>query len=346
MCSDFQQLLKILQKSKLLSGTSKLEIIIFAFEPPDGLVVLIRKSFPDLFDCLNLVHTMNTTENTDNDWLFEITPKNKFFSLNFKEVWQYRDLLMLFVKRDVVTVYKQTILGPLWYLIQPLFTSITFTIIFNTVAGIDTGTVPPFLFNLAGITVWNYFTACLNDTSDTFKRNAAIFGKVYFPRIIMPLSVVISNLLKFGIQFMIFVAFYIFYYLRGAAISINESLLFFPLLVALMGILGLGLGMFISSLVTKYRDFSYLIGFGVQLLMYLSAVMYPMALIKEKLPAYGWLVEYNPLAYVIETTRYMLLGIGQISFLGLGYTFAVTVIVFLVGVLIFNKTEKSFIDTV
>lgn len=289
---------------------------------------------------------MNNTENIENDWLFEITPKNKFFSLNLKEVWQYRDLLMLFVKRDVVTVYKQTILGPLWYLIQPLFTSITFTIIFNTVAGIDTGTVPPFLFNLAGITVWNYFTACLNDTSDTFKKNAAIFGKVYFPRIIMPLSVVISNLLKFGIQFMIFVAFYIFYYLQGAAISINESLLFFPLLVALMGILGLGLGMIISSLVTKYRDFTYLIGFGVQLLMYLSAVMYPMALIKEKLPAYGWLVEYNPLAYIIETTRYMLLGIGHISFLGLGYTFAVTAIVFLVGVLIFNKTEKSFIDTV
>lgn len=289
---------------------------------------------------------MNNTENSENDWLFEITPKNKFFSLNLKEVWQYRDLLMLFVKRDVVTVYKQTILGPLWYLIQPLFTSITFTIIFNTVAGIDTGTVPPFLFNLAGITVWNYFTACLNDTSDTFKKNAAIFGKVYFPRIIMPLSVVISNLLKFGIQFMIFVAFYIFYYLQGAAISINESMLFFPLLVALMGILGLGLGMIISSLVTKYRDFTYLIGFGVQLLMYLSAVMYPMALIKEKLPAYGWLVEYNPLAYIIETTRYMLLGIGCISFLGLGYTFAVTAIVFLVGVLIFNKTEKSFIDTV
>ncbi len=289
---------------------------------------------------------MNNTENIENDWLFEITPKNKFFSLNLKEVWQYRDLLMLFVKRDVVTVYKQTILGPLWYLIQPLFTSITFTIIFNTVAGIDTGTVPPFLFNLAGITVWNYFTACLNDTSDTFKKNAAIFGKVYFPRIIMPLSVVISNLLKFGIQFMIFVAFYIFYYLQGAAISINESILFFPLLVALMGILGLGLGMIISSLVTKYRDFTYLIGFGVQLLMYLSAVMYPMALIKEKLPAYGWLVEYNPLAYIIETTRYMLLGIGHISFLGLGYTFAVTAIVFFVGVLIFNKTEKSFIDTV
>ena len=289
---------------------------------------------------------MNVEDKTDEKWLFEITPKNKFFSLNLNEVWQYRDLLLLFVKRDVVTVYKQTILGPLWYLIQPLFTSITFTIIFNTVAGINTGTVPPFLFNLAGITVWNYFTACLNDTSDTFKKNASIFGKVYFPRIIMPLSVVISNLLKFGIQFLIFAAFYIFYYFNGASISLNGTTLFFPLLVALMGILGLGLGMIISSLVTKYRDFTYLIGFGVQLLMYLSAVMYPMALIKEKLPAYGWLVEYNPLAYVIETTRYMLLNVGQISVLGLVYTFGVTIAVFVLGVLIFNKTEKSFIDTV
>lgn len=289
---------------------------------------------------------MNTTDNTDSDWLFEITPKNKFFSLNLKEVWQYRDLLLLFVKRDVVTVYKQTILGPLWYLIQPLFTSIIFTIIFNNVAGIDTGVVPSFLFNLAGITIWNYFTACLNDTSDTFKRNASIFGKVYFPRIIMPLSVVVSNLLKFGIQFLIFIIFYLYFYFQGAAISLNISVLFFPLLVVLMGVLGLGLGMIISSLVTKYRDLSYLIGFGVQLLMYLSAVMYPMALIKDKIPDYAWLVRYNPLAYIIESSRYMLLNIGHISVSGLIYTLSVTFFIFFMGLLIFNKTEKSFIDTV
>ena len=280
------------------------------------------------------------------EWLFEITPKNKFLTLNLKEIWQYRDLLMLFVKRDVVTVYKQTILGPLWYLIQPLFTSIIFTIIFNNVAGIDTGSVPPFLFNLAGITIWNYFTACLNDTSDTFKKNAAIFGKVYFPRVIMPLSVVVSNLLKFGIQFAIFVAFYIYYYFQGADIGMNTSVLFFPILIAMMGVLGLGLGMIISSLVTKYRDFTYLIGFGVQLLMYLSAVMYPMALLKEKLPKYGWLVDFNPLAYIVETTRYMLLNTGEISVLGLSVTFVLTILIFIVGLLIFNKTEKSFIDTV
>ena len=289
---------------------------------------------------------MNQPEQTNTTWLFEITPKNKFFSLNLKEVWQYRDLLLLFVKRDVVTVYKQTVLGPLWYLIQPLFTSVTFTIIFNNVAGIDTGTVPPFLFNLAGITVWNYFTACLTGTSNTFGANAGIFGKVYFPRIIVPISIVISNLIKFGIQFLIFIAFYIFYYLKGATIGLNGSVVFFPFLIVLMGVLGLGLGMFISSLVTKYRDFSNLIGFGVQLLMYLSAVMYPMALIKEKLPTYGWLVQYNPLAYIIETARYMLLNVGHISIWGLGYTFLVTVVVFFIGVLIFNRTEKSFIDTV
>lgn len=289
---------------------------------------------------------MNSIEPTDSDWLFEITPKNKFFSLNLKEIWQYRDLLMLFVKRDVVTVYKQTVLGPLWYLIQPLFTSVTFTIIFNNVAGINTGTIPPFLFNLAGITVWNYFTACLNGTSDTFKANAGIFGKVYFPRIISPLSVVISNLIKFGIQFFIFVVFYIFYDLKGAPLSLNGTIVFFPVLIMMMGILGLGLGMLISSMVTKYRDFTYLIGFGIQLLMYLSAVMYPMALIKQKLPSYGWLVQYNPLAYLIETARYMLLDVGQISILGLSYTFGVTLVVFFIGLIIFNKTEKSFIDTV
>ena len=289
---------------------------------------------------------MNDSENKATPWLFEITPKNKFFTLNLKEVWQYRDLLFLFVKRDITTVYKQTVLGPLWYLIQPLFTSITFTIIFNNLAGISTGTVPPFLFNLAGITIWNYFTSCLNGTSNTFGSNAGIFGKVYFPRLIVPISIVISNLIKFGIQFFIFVVFYVFYYSQGARVSLNPSVVFFPLLIILMGVLGLGLGMFISSLVTKYRDFSYLIGFGVQLLMYVSAVMYPLALIKEKIPHYAWLVQYNPLAYIIETTRYMLLNVGEISILGLIYTTIVTIVLLLVGILIFNRTEKSFIDTV
>jgi len=289
---------------------------------------------------------MNTTENPDSDWLFEITPKNKFLSLHLKEIWQYRDLLLLFVKRDVLTVYKQTVLGPLWYLIQPLLTSITFTIVFNNLAGISTGSVPPFLFNLAGIIVWNYFTSCLNDTSDTFKKNASIFGKVYFPRIIMPLSVVISNLLKFGIQFIIFFAFFLYFYFNGTAIGMSYLTLFFPFLILLMGVLGLGLGMFISSLVTKYRDFTYLISFGMQLLMYVSAVLYPMSLIETKIPNYSWLIRYNPLACIIESARYMLLHTGQFSILGLLYTSVVALLVLVIGLLFFNKTERSFIDTV
>ncbi|MGX7668094.1 ABC transporter permease [Flavobacterium pedocola] len=282
----------------------------------------------------------------EEEWLYEIGPKNKFFSLNLKEVWRYRDLLMLFVKRDVVTVYKQTVLGPLWYLIQPLFTSIIFTIIFNNVAGIATGTVPPFLFNLGGVMVWNYFTSCLNDTSDTFKKNASVFGKVYFPRLIVPLSIVVSNLLKFAIQFFVFIGFYIFFVFRGMPMELSAKVLFFPFLVAIMGILGLGLGMIISSLVTKYRDLSFLVTFGVQLLMYVSAVMYPMELIKQKMPQFGWLIEYNPLAYVVETSRYLLLNQGTVSIGGLCYTVAVTLGAFLFGLVIFNRTEKNFIDTV
>lgn len=289
---------------------------------------------------------MNKKEFSQGEWLYEIKPKTSSFSLNLKEVWRYRDLLLLFVKRDIVTVYKQTILGPLWYFIQPLFTAITFTIIFNNVAGIETGTIPPFLFNLAGVIVWNYFTSCLNETSDTFKKNANIFGKVYFPRVVMPMATVITNLVKLGIQLLIFIGFYIFYLLNGLENTLSLKVLFFPFLVIIMGLMGLGLGMIISSLVTKYRDLSFLVSFGVQLLMYISAVMYPMALIKEKLPKLGWIVEYNPLAYVVETSRYILLNEGSISINGLLYTVTVTVLVFLVGLVIFNRTEKSFIDTV
>jgi lipopolysaccharide transport system permease protein len=280
------------------------------------------------------------------EWLFEITSEKNLFSLNLKEVWRYRDLLLLFVKRDVITVYKQTVLGPLWYFIQPLFTSITFTIIFNNVAGIKTGSIPPFLFNLAGIITWNYFTACLNETSDTFKKNASIFGKVYFPRVIMPIATVITNLIKLGIQLLIFTGVYIFYVVKGMDSNMDWTIALFPFLVTIMGVLGLGLGMIISSMVTKYRDLTFLVSFGVQLLMYVSAVMYPMKLIKEKLPQIGWIIEYNPLAYIIETARYILLHEGTVSVLGLIYTVVVTIIIFFFGLLIFNHTEKSFIDTI
>jgi lipopolysaccharide transport system permease protein len=289
---------------------------------------------------------MNTKLSNKEDWLFEITPKNKLLSLNLKEVWQYRDLLMLFVKRDVITVYKQTILGPLWYLIQPLFTSIIFTIIFNNIAGIQTGGIPPFLFNLAGVTSWNYFRECLTATSDTFKKNAGIFGKVYFPRIIMPLSNVISNLLKFGIQLLILIGFYGYFIFKGYSLNPNISMLFLPLLVIVMALLGLGLGMIISSMVTKYRDLSFLVTFGVQLLMYVSAVMYPMSIVKEKLGNISWIVEYNPMAHIIETSRYMLLNEGDLNSKGILFSVIFTLAVFVIGLIIFNKTEKSFIDTV
>ena len=279
-------------------------------------------------------------------WLFEITPKNSLFSLNLKEVWQYRDLLLLFVKRNVITVYKQTILGPLWYLIEPLFTSIIFTLIFNNVANIPTGTVPPFLFNLAGITTWNYFKTCLTLTSNTFSANAGVFGKVYFPRVIMPLSIVISSLFRFAIQLFIFIVFFTYFYINGAEISFNRYTVLFPVMMLLMGMMGLGLGMIVSSMVTKYRDLKILIGFGLQLLMYLSAVMYPVSYFTEKLPEYAWLVKYNPLTFIIESVRYQLLNVGEFDWLSFIYTALITLIVLFTGLMIFNKAEKNFIDTV
>ena len=227
-----------------------------------------------------------------------------------------------------------------------MFTALTFTLIFNKVANIETGTVPPFLFNLAGVSIWNYFSTCLTTTSDTFKSNEAIFGKVYFPRIIVPLSIILSNLLKFGIQLLIFIAFYVYYYSNGAAIAVDSSVVFFPFIIILMGLLGLGLGMIISSLVTKYRDLKFLVSFGVQLLMYVSAVMYPLALMRDKLPNIAWVVEYNPLAYIIETARFMLLGTGTINGFGIAYTVIITFLILFFGIIIFNRTEKTFIDTV
>ena len=203
---------------------------------------------------------------SDDKWLYVISSRRKLVDLNFKEIWRYRDLLMLFVKRDIVTVYKQTILGPLWFLIQPLFTSVIFTLVFNNIANIDTGGIPPFLFNLTGITIWNYFKVCLTETSNTFNKNQNIFGKVYFPRVIMPLSVTISNLLKFGIQLLILLGFYVYYSLTGASIVPNEHLLLFPVYLLMMALLGLGLGMVISAFTTKYRDLQVLLTFAVQLL--------------------------------------------------------------------------------
>ncbi len=290
------------------------------------------------------------SNNSKEDWLYTISPKHKLINFNFKEIWKYKDLLFLFVKRDVITLYKQTILGPLWYLIQPLFTSIIFTLIFNKLADIPPGDgIHPFLFNLSGITAWNYFKECLVGTSDTFKKNENIFGKVYFPRVIMPMSVIVSNLLKFGIQLLVFVGFYLFFsfFTDKSNNAIPKiSLIAFPILVLYMGLLGLGLGMIISSMTTKYRDLSFLVQFGVQLLMYGSAVMYPLSYFKEKLPNYYWLIEWNPIAIIIETFREMTLGIGSLDVSKLIYVTIISIVVFLIGLVIFNKTEKSFIDTI
>ncbi|WP_191859200.1 ABC transporter permease [Hanstruepera ponticola] len=284
----------------------------------------------------------------DNDqWLYTISSKRKLIDLNFKEIWRYRDLLILFVKRDIVTVYKQTVLGPLWYVIQPLFTSVIFTLVFNSLGNIQTGSVPPFLFNLAGITAWNYFRECLTKTSSTFTVNANIFGKVYFPRVIMPMSVTISNLLKFGIQLVIFIGFLIYYCFNGFVLTINTSLLLFPIYVIMMALLGLGLGMIISSMTTKYRDLNVLVGFGVQLLMYMSAVPYPVSEAQSKFPEIvAQFVIYNPVTQIVEGFRYMLLGMGYFSWVGFIYTLIISVIVFLFGLIIFNRTEKIFVDTV
>ncbi|MGY5352962.1 ABC transporter permease [Wenyingzhuangia sp. IMCC45533] len=277
-------------------------------------------------------------------WLYEITPQNNLLSIDLKELWRYRDLLVLFVKRDVITLYKQTILGPLWYLIQPLFTSVVFTVIFNNVAGIETPGMPSFLFNLAGVTSWNYFRECLTGTADTFKKNQNIFGKVYFPRIIMPLSVVVSNLTKFGIQLLIFICFYIYYISTGWDITPSKFIFLYPLLIVLMAFLGLGLGMIISSMVTKYRDLSFLVTFGVSLLMYVSLVNLPYSKFEEK--GVAWLVDYNPMAHLIEMSRFLLIGKGNFNIESLLFTALISIVVLIFGVLIFNKTEKSFIDTI
>ena len=288
--------------------------------------------------------------NNKENWLYTISPKRKLIDLNFKEIWSYRDLLFLFVKRDVITVYKQTILGPLWYFIQPLFTSVIFTLIFNNLANIPTGDgIPSFLFNLAGITSWSYFKECLTGTSDTFNQNQGIFGKVYFPRVITPVSKVLTNLIKYGIQLLVFIGFYIYFvFFSSNAFNVNpqKAIILLPIIILVMGVLGLGLGMIISSMTTKYRDLKFLVTFGVQLLMYGSAVMYPLSYFKEKLPTLSWLVEYNPMTTIIEAFRYMTLGVGDFSLQGIIYVIFVSIVIFLIGLILFNKTEKKFIDTV
>jgi len=275
---------------------------------------------------------------------YEIKPQSSLLDLKLKETWRYRDLVSMFVRRDIVTMYKQTILGPLWYFIQPLLTTLVFTVIFGKVAKIPTDGLPPLLFYLAGVTAWNYFADSFKNTSDTFKKNENIFGKVYFPRIVMPLSIVISGLLKFGIQLVLFIGFIAYYLAIGVDMQpVWQLLWLLPFLLLLMGFMGLGFGMIISSLTTKYRDLTFLIQFGIQLLMYGTPVIYPLSAISEK---YQWIVEANPMTSIIESFRYMFLGEGSFSWQGLGYTTVFTIVLMFLALIVFNKTEKNFMDTV
>lgn len=281
-------------------------------------------------------------------WLYEITPKGNIFSFNFDEIWRYRDLLILFVRRDIVTYYKQTILGPLWFLIQPLITSIVQYVIFNQIAQIESDGINYFLFALAGNTLWFYFSDCFKSTSETFKSNQNIFGKVYFPRVIVPISVTMSNLLKFGIQFLFFLTMIFYFVAKGKAPLPNWEVIFTPILLLLMALISLGFGMIISSMTTKYRDLSFLVGFGIQLYMYLTPVVYPTSLVVKKLKPYGYenLVYLNPLTSIFEFFKYAFLGNGEFTAFGLIYSFVFAILIFLLGLVIFNKTEKNFIDTV
>ncbi|MFO7868861.1 MAG: ABC transporter permease [Bacteroidales bacterium] len=277
------------------------------------------------------------------EFKFEITPKKSLLAFNFKELWKYRDLLFLFVRRDFIAMYKQTILGPLWFFIQPIISSFVFYIIFNKVANIPTDGMPPYLFYLAGLTAWNYFSTCLNSTSNIFVTNASMFGKVYFPRLITPLSIVISNLIKFSMQFVVFMLFYAYFLYRGADISVTIYALLFPILLLLMAGLGLGLGLIISALTTKYRDLTFLVGFGVQLFMYATPVIYPLSEIPEEYHKY---VMLNPMTGVVETFRLAFLGAGNMNWTALWYSIVVMVVLLFLGIIIFNRTEKNFMDTV
>ena len=276
-------------------------------------------------------------------WDFVIRPQNNIFNFRLKSLWHYRDLLILFVKRDFVSVYKQTILGPIWFFLQPLLTTITFIVIFGNIAKIPTDGIPPILFYLAGIILWNYYAECLTKTSDTFIANAGIFGKVYFPRLIVPLSVVLSNLIRLGIQLLLFLSFWFYFYFKDANIHINYAIVLIPFLILLMAGHGLGLGIIISSLTTKYRDLRFLIQFGVQLLMYASPVVYPLSSVPEK---YQWILLLNPMTSIIETFKYSFFGIGVFDPYHLLMNFSSLIIILFIGLILFNKVEKSFMDTV
>lgn len=274
---------------------------------------------------------------------YTITPRKTLFDLKLKEVWHYRDLLILFVKRDIVVTYKQTIMGPLWFFIQPLLTTLMFFLVFGQIAGIPTGGVPPLLFYMGGITIWNYFSESLRLTSDTFVKNASVFGKVYFPRVITPLSIVCSNLVKFSIQLMLFLGVYFYYLFSTTSIQPNITLLLLPVYILVIAVMALSFGLIISAMTTKYRDLTFLIQFGVQLWMYITPVIYPVSQIPEK---YRGLIMLNPVSPIVEAFKYSFTGSGTFSIMALLYSTVFAIVFFLIGLAIFNRTEKTFMDTV
>jgi lipopolysaccharide transport system permease protein len=278
------------------------------------------------------------------DLNWSIEAQRTLFDLRLGELWRYRDLVMLFVRRDFVAVYKQTILGPLWYLIQPLLTTLIFTFIFGQVASLPTDGLPQFLFYMSGTVVWSYFAECLNKTSNTFVQNASLFGKVYFPRMAVPVSILISNLITFLIQFVLLIAFILYFVLRGTSIQPNWLwITLSPILILMMAGLGLGFGIIISSLTTKYRDLRFLVTFGVQLLMYATPVIYPVSSIPER---FQWIILANPMTPIVEAFRYTFLGAGTVDIYHLLYSFGFMIAVVFLGSVIFNRVEQTFMDTV
>ncbi|MEW6718212.1 MAG: ABC transporter permease [Chloroflexota bacterium] len=282
-------------------------------------------------------------KNQEDRWTMVIQPQRSWLDLRLGELWQYRDLVMLFVRRDFVSVYKQTILGPLWYLIQPLMTTIVFTVIFGNIARLPTDGLPSFLFYLSGTVIWAYFAECLNKTALTFVSNAGLFGKVYFPRLAVPLSILISNLISFAIQFGLFLGFMLYFWLSGSSVQPNLWILLTPVLLLIMAGLGLGFGIIVSSMTTRYRDLRFLVTFGVQLWMYATPVIYPISSVPER---FQWLIRINPLTPIVEAFRFAFLGAGSLSSMNLLYSFGFMLLVLLIGTLIFNRVEATFMDTV
>lgn len=290
-----------------------------------------------------MMHSSPNSTEDNTSWDIVIKPKTGWFDIDFKELWRYRDLIFLFVKRDFVTFYKQTILGPLWYIIQPLFTTIVFTIIFGKVAKIPTDSLPPFLFYMAGNVMWGYFAASITATSNTFNANTAIFGKVYFPRLTVPLAIVIVNFVQFGIQFILLICFYIYFKYEGAPIEMTAWVLLLPIMLLQMALLSLGFGILVSSLTTKYKDLRFVMTFIVQLWMYATPVVYPLSQVPEWIRPY---YIFNPMVALIEEFRLAFLGTSVISRSQIGISWLVTILILFLGIILFSKIEKNFMDTI